>query len=216
MRAVLTLLLAIVCSWNAAAQSKKAAENPPDLALTAIGRQHHAIQTGSKEAQQYFDQGMTFIYGFNHEEAARAFRHAAELDPSSPMPLWGIALSVGPNYNIDVDPEREKLAHETVQKAAKLAENAPQAEKDYVAALTVRYSGAASPDYKKLSRDFAAAMKGLAEKYPDDLDAATLYAESLMDLHPWHLWTHDGKPGENTEEIVRVLESVLARAPNHA
>ena len=216
MRAALTLLLAIVCSWNAAAQSKKAAENPPDLALTAIGRQHHAIQTGSKEAQQYFDQGMTFIYGFNHEEAARAFQRAAELDPSSPMPLWGIALSVGPNYNIDVDPEREKLAHETVQKAAKLAENAPQAEKDYVAALTVRYSGAASPDYKKLSRDFAAAMKGLAEKYPDDLDAATLYAESLMDLHPWRLWTHDGKPGENTEEIVRVLESVLARAPNHA
>src|SRR4029077_11058795 len=83
-------------------------------------------------------------------------------------------------------------------------------------ALAVRYSGDASPDYKRLSRDYAAAMKALSQKYPDDLDAATLYAESLMNLHPWRLWTHDGKPGENTEEIVRVLESVLARDPDNA
>ena len=211
-----SLLVAAILSASAGAQEKKAVERPPDLSLTAVGRQHHAIQTNNKEAQEYFDQGMTFIYGFNHEEAARAFRRAAELDPASPMPLWGIALAVGPNYNMDVDPEREKLAYETVQKAGKLAEHAPQAEKDYVAALAVRYSGDAKPEYKKLSRDFATAMKGLAQKYPDDLDAATLYAESLMNLHPWRLWTHDGKPGENTEEIVRVLESVLARDPNHA
>jgi tetratricopeptide (TPR) repeat protein len=210
------LLLVLILAGRAAADERKSAEKKPDLALTAVGRQHHPIQTSNKEAQDYFDQGMTFIYGFNHEEAARAFRHAATVDPASPMPLWGIALSVGPNYNIDVDTEREKIAYETVQKAAKLAEHAPQVEKDYVAALAVRYSGDASPDYKKLSRDYAAAMKELSQKYPDDLDAATLYAESLMNLHPWRLWTHDGKPGENTEEIVRVLESVLARDPDNA
>lgn len=217
MRALkISLLLVAGLSGRAAGEERKAPDKKPDLALTAVGRQHHTIQTASKEAQDYFDQGMTFIYGFNHEEAARAFRHAATLDPASPMPLWGIALSVGPNYNIDVDTEREKIAYETVQKAAKLAEQAPQVEKDYVAALAVRYSGDASPDYKKLSRDYAAAMKALSQKYPDDLDAATLYAESLMNLHPWRLWTHDGKPGENTEEIVRVLESVLARDPDNA
>jgi tetratricopeptide (TPR) repeat protein len=212
----LCLLAVAICAGNVSAQEKKPAERPPDLSLTAVGRQHHAIETKSAEAQAYFDQGITLLYGFNHEEAARAFRRAGELDPASPMPLWGVALAAGPNYNMDVDAEREKMAFETVQAAQKLAERAPQVEKDYVAALAVRYSGDQSPDYKKLSRNFAAAMKALSEKYPDDLDAATMYAESLMDLTPWKLWSHDGQPGENTLEIVRVLESVLERDPNHA
>ncbi len=212
----LCLLAVVMCAGSVSAQEKKPVERPPDLSLTAVGRQHHAIKTKSGDAQAYFDQGITLLYGFNHEEAARAFRRAGELDPASPMPLWGIALAAGPNYNMDVDAEREKMAFETVQKAQKLAENAPQVEKDYVAALAVRYSGDASPDYKKLSRDFAAAMKELSQKYPDDLDAATMYAESLMDLTPWKLWSHDGQPGENTLEIVRVLESVMERDPNHA
>ena len=196
--------------------SAPASDKKPDLAMTAVGRQHHAIQTSSAEAQQYFDQGLTFIYGFNHEEAARAFQAAAQLDPNSPMPLWGIALAVGPNYNLDVDAQREKLAYETIQRALKLAERAPQAERDYVAALAVRYSRDEKPDFKQLARNYAGAMKALSQKYPDDTDAATMYAESLMDLSPWHLWTHDGKPTENTEEIIRVLEAVLARAPNNA
>lgn len=204
------------CAALLAAQERSPKAKAPDLALTAVGRQHHAIATRNAEAQQYFDQGLTFIYGINHEEAVRAFQRAAELDPASPMPLWGVAVAVGPNYNMDVDAEREKLAYETVRKAQKLAARAPQAEQDYVAAVATRYSGDAKPDYKKLSRDYAAAMKALSGKYPDDLDAATLYAESLMNLNPWRLWTHDGKPGENTEEIVRTLESVLARDPMHA
>ncbi len=217
MRAFLTvLILSIVCNWSIFAQPQKPAERPPDLSLTAVGRQHHSIETKSKAAQDYFDQGLTFIYGFNHEEAQRAFRQAAALDPASPMPLWGIALAVGPNYNADVDAAREKLAYTTIQKAAKLVDHAPQVERDYVAALAARFSGEASPDYQKLAANYAAAMKALSQKYPDDLDAATFYAESLMDLNPWKLWTHDGQPAENTEEIVRVLESVLARDPNHA
>ena len=187
-----------------------------DLSLTAVGRQHHPIQTRSVEAQNYFDQGMTLLYAFNHEEAARSFERAADLDPASPMPPWGIAMAIGPNYNLDVDAQREKLAAEMAQKAQKLATNAPQVEKDYVAALMTRYTAAVNPDYKTLARDYAAAMKVLSANYPDDLDAATLYAESLMDLNPWKLWDHDGKPNENTEEIVSVLESVLARDPDHA
>ncbi len=212
----LCLLAVVMCAGSVSAQEKKPAERLPDLSLTAVGRQHHAIKTNSAEAQAYFDQGITLLYGFNHEEAARAFRWAGKLDPASPMPLWGIALAAGPNYNMDVDAEREKMAFETVQKAQKLAENSPQIEKDYVAALAVRYSGEANPDYKKLSGDFAAAMKELSQKYPDDLDAATMYAESLMNLNPWKLWSLDGQPWERTEEIVQVLESVLRRDPNHA
>jgi tetratricopeptide (TPR) repeat protein len=217
MRPLLTvLILSIVCNRSTIAQPQKPAERPPDLSLTAVGRQHHSIYTNSKPAQDYFDQGLTFIYGFNHEEAGRAFQQAAKLDPASPMPLWGIALAVGPNYNIDVDAGREKLAYATIQKAAKLADLAPQVERDYVSALAARFSGESSPDYQKLAANYAAAMKALSQKYPDDLDAATFYAESLMDLNPWKLWTHDGQPAENTEEIVRVLESVLVRDPNHA
>jgi tetratricopeptide (TPR) repeat protein len=210
------LMLAALGSMSATAQEKKPAERSPDLSMTAIGRQHHPIQTKSVEAQAFFDQGITLFYGFNHEEAARSFHRAGELDPASPMPLWGIALAAGPNYNLDVDAEREKMAYETVLKAEILAGHAPQIEKDYVAALAKRYSGDASPNYRKLSLDFAAAMKVLSQKYPDDLDAATLYAESLMNLNPWKLWSLDGKPAEGTEEIVQVLESVLQRNPNHA
>jgi tetratricopeptide (TPR) repeat protein len=199
----------------AAAQEKPAPPKAADLSMTAVGRQHHPIATKSKRAQDYFDQGITLIYGFNHGEAARSFQRAAAIDPSSPMPLWGVAMAVGPNYNMDVDAQREKLAYETVQKAQKLAANAPEVERDYVDALAARYSGEANPDYKKLARDYAGAMKTLSSKYPDDLDAATFYAESLMNLNPWKLWSNDGRPGENTEEIVRVLESVLARNPMH-
>ena len=209
------VLVAAICAGLASADDKGTAQRGADLSLTAAGRSHHAIQTKIPEAQAYFDQGLTFIYGFNHEEAQRAFQKAAELDPASPMPLWGIALAVGPNYNADVDLDREALANQTMHSAQKLGEHAPEAEKDYVNALSARFSGDANPDYKKLSRDYAAKMKALAEKYPDDLDAATMYAESLMDLNPWKLWTLDGKPAENTDEIVRTLESVLERDPNH-
>src|SRR5262249_61386260 len=108
---VCALALGLGCS--AFAQEKRPSDKPADLSLTAVGRQHHPIRTSSKEAQDYFDQGITLLYGFNHEEAARAFQKAAELDPKSPMPLWGVAMAVGPNYNWDVDAEREKIGYDT-------------------------------------------------------------------------------------------------------
>ena len=208
--------LAFALGGSAQAQDKKPSDKPADLSLTAAGRQRHPIHTSVAAAQDYFDQGITLLYAFNHEEAARAFEKAAQLDPKSPMPLWGVAMAVGPNYNLDVDPERERIAYDTIQKAAKLAESAPRVEQDYVTTLMLRYSNDAKPDHKKLANIYAMGMRTLSRKYPEDLDAATMYAESLMDLNPWQLWTLDGKPGERTEEIVRVLESVLVRDPNHA
>jgi tetratricopeptide (TPR) repeat protein len=210
------MLAAILVLPQCQAQIAKPSDKPADLSLTEIGRQHHPIQTSSAEAQDYFDQGITLLYGFNHEEAARAFQKAAELDPKSPMPLWGIAMAVGPNYNDNVDEPREKIAFDAIQKASQLAEHAPRVEQDYVTTLMLRYSDEPKPDYKKLANIYAMGMRTLSRKYPEDLDAATMYAESLMDLDPWKLWTLDGKPGEHTEEIVRVLESVLVRDPLHA
>ena len=155
------------------------------------------------------------MFAFNHEEAARAFQRAAELDPQSAMSYWGTALAFGPCINLDVDPPHEKAAYEAVQKAISLAQGATESERAYIQALARRYSADPKPDLRKLDADYAHAMHELSQRYPDDLDAATLYAESLMDLRPWKLWSLDGHPAEDTDEIVSVLESVLRRDPDH-
>jgi tetratricopeptide (TPR) repeat protein len=183
--------------------------------IEGLGDHHHPIATSSAEAQKFFDQGLILTFGFNHAEAIEAFEKAHELDPKSPMPLWGKALALGPNYNIDIDPAREKLAHETIEAARKLAMNAPEIERAYVEAMAVRYTDGESPDLKQLARDYAKAMGELSRRFPDDLDAATLHAESLMNLRPWQLWSLDHEPAEGTLEIVKILESVLARDPSH-
>ena len=191
-----------------------AQSNPPAL-ISGLGRHHHVISTKSSEAQRFFDQGLTLVFAFNHEEAARAFRRAAELDPRSAMAFWGIALASGPCINLDVDPPHEKAAYEAVQKATSLAPGATDSERAYIQALAKRYSSDPKIDLRKLDADYAHAMRELSKRYPDDLDAATLYAESLMDLRPWKLWSLDGHPAEDTDEIVAVLESVLRRDPDH-
>lgn len=201
------LLLAYVSSLFA--QSKSA------VLMSGLGQHHHTISTKNSEAQRFFDQGLTLVFGFNHEEAARSFRRASELDPQSAMAFWGIALALGPCINLDVDPAREKAAYEAVQKALLLSSGATQNERDYIHALDTRYSSDPKVDLRKLDVEYAHAMRELSKRYPDDLDAATLYAESLMDLHPWKLWGLDGRPTEGTDEIVAVLESVLRRDPNH-
>jgi tetratricopeptide (TPR) repeat protein len=191
------------------------AQSKPAALMSGLGRHHHVISTKSSKAQRFFDQGLTLVFAFNHEEAARAFRRAAELDPQSAMPLWGIALALGPCINLDVDPPHEKAAYEAVRKAMSLAHDVTERERAYIEALTRRYSADPKTDLKKLDVDYAHAMRELSKRYPDDLDAATLYAESLMDLRPWKLWSLDGRPAEDTEEIVAVLESVLRRDPEH-
>ncbi len=195
--------------------SGAAAHEKPVTLIQGLGDHHHIIATAQKDAQRYFDQGLVLTFAFNHAEAIRAFERAAELDPNSPMPLWGIAYALGPNYNLPAGPAQLKQAYDTVQRALKLAEKAPARERAYVEALAARYSSDPEADQQKLSQAFAARMKALSEAYPDDLDAATIHAESMMNLNPWNLWSKDGQPWDRTMEIIAALERVLARDPSH-
>lgn len=218
MRTLVTILVLALCVAPAMAQhghdtgASKAQELHPGL-----GKHHHPITTKSREAQTYFDQGLTLLYGFNHDEAARYFRRAAELDPHAAMPYWGLALSLGPNYNdTEVNESRAKATHEAVRKAVERASKASLREQDYISALSKRYpSSDPKSDWKRFHVEYSGAMRELVKKYPDDLDAATMFAESLMMLRPWQLWSPDGKPAPGTVELVQVLESVLRRDAEH-
>ncbi|HEX6992772.1 MAG TPA: tetratricopeptide repeat protein [Gammaproteobacteria bacterium] len=183
-----------------------------------LGDHQFPITTSNPDAQVYFDQGIALLYAFNHDEAARYFRRAAELDPDAPMPWWGLALAIGPNYNdTQVDEARARATFEAVQNARERAGRASPREQAYIDAVARRY---ASPDpasdWLAFHRDYSDAMREVAARFPDDLDAATLFAESLMMLRPWQLWTADGEPAPGTLELVAVLESVLRRNPDHA
>ena len=184
-------------------------------ALPAAGEYSMPIHTINPKCQQYFNAGLAMIYGFNHDEAQRLFARAAELDPKSPMPHWGMALSLGSHINNDPEAAREQKAWEAIARARTLTANAPRHERQYVEALARRYSADPKDDRKQLARNYAAAMAALHRDYPDDPDAATLYAESLMNLNPWKFWSADGKPAGETLEFVGVLESVLHRWPDH-
>jgi tetratricopeptide (TPR) repeat protein len=200
---------------HARASPPAAAQPTAAVLLTGMGNHHHAIAASNPEAQQFFDQGFNLVFGFNHEEAARSFKRASELDPTAAMPYWGIAWALGPNYNLDVDDERGKQAHDAIAHALALSKDAPENERAYVDAMAIRFPTDTNPDRAALAQKYADAMRELSRRYPDDLDAATLYAESLMNLRAWKLWTLDGKPADGTEEIVTILESVLARDPDH-
>jgi predicted Zn-dependent protease len=214
LRAALILFFILCASFSAAAQNSAPAM-PPVKIYSGMGTLHHKIATTNPEAQQFFDQGLTLVYGFNHEQAIRSFERASELDPAAPMPYWGKALALGPNYNIDVDPDREKGSFATIQKAKQLASSAPENERDYIDALATRYSDDPKADLTKLAHNYADAMRVLAHKYPDDPDAQVLFAESLMDLHPWQLFNVEGKANENTAEIIATLEATLKRWPDN-
>ncbi len=183
--------------------------------LQNLGDYKFPVTTASEQAQLFFNQGFNLAYGFNHAEAARAFAEAARLDPQCAMAYWGHAFVLGPNINAPMDPANEAKAFELVQKAVALKEGATPRERAYIDALSKRYSGDEKPDRPALDKAYSMAMAELHRAYPDDLDAATLYAESLMDLRPWGYWTRDDKPYPETVELVSLLESVIARNPNH-
>ena len=214
-------LLAAVCvvlclTLSAAAQHHDAAAGArPVTLVSGLSDLHHPVSTKNAEAQKFFDQGLRFIYAFNHDEAARSFHKAAELDPKLGMAWWGVAEAVGPNYNDPASEERFKEAHEAIQKAVDLSSGASASEQAYIAAMAKRFPADPKSDLRKAAEDYRDAMREVMKSFPDDLDAATLFAESGMNLHPWGLWNHDGTPREGTDEIVAVLESVLKRDPNH-
>jgi tetratricopeptide (TPR) repeat protein len=215
-RISLTVILVFLASAVAFAQHEQhsSSSNEPAKLMPGLSNLHHPVTTKNAEAQKFFNQGLALIYAFNHEEARRSFEQAANLDPKLAMAQWGIALAVGPNYNeSQIDPSRLLAADRALEKANELAAGASEKERDYIAALTKRFH--IPTDLKKSAMDYRDAMAALHKKYPDDVDAATLYADSLMNLIPWQLWTKDGKPAEGTLEIVAVLEGALKRDPNH-
>ena len=188
---------------------------PPPL-FTNLGRHHRTITTSSPAAQAYFDQGLRLLYGFNHYEAQAAFREAVRLDPMCAMCAWGVALTYGSNYNSPTDAEREQGALAAIAQARTLAATAAtERERALIGALAARHSAAPGADRAALDRAYADAMREVARRFPDDLDAATLFADALMNLRPWSLWTPEGAPQPGTEEIVVTLERVLAADPQH-
>jgi pimeloyl-ACP methyl ester carboxylesterase len=192
------------------------AKEPAPVALTeGLGNINLPVTTSNPEAQKFFNQGLAYVYAFNHEEAVRSFKQATQLDPQLAMGYWGMALALGSNYNVQADGPSLLTAYTNLQKAIELAPKASEHERAYINALAKRYSSDLNVDKHKLAVDYKNAMGELAKRYPDDPDAATLYAESMMNLRPWKLWSLDGKPAEETLEIVAVLENVLRRYPNH-
>lgn len=210
---VLLLSSVVIAQHNHGTQSADSAKNV--WLDGGLGNVDHPVSTRNAEAQKFFNQGLAYLYAFNHPEGIKSFRRAAELDPEMAMAYWGVALGLGSNYNVSADENQLTEAYANLQKALALAPKASQAESDYIAALSKRYAADPKTDRQRLANEYKMAMADLVKKYPDDLDAATLYAESMMNLRPWQLWTLDGKPAEGTLDIIAVLEGVMKRNPNH-
>jgi len=182
--------------------------------LQNLGVHTFSVTTKNERAQLFINQGVNLAYGFNHAEAVRAFAEAARLDPGAAMAYWGHALVLGPNINAAMNADDEPKARELALKAAALKASVTPRERAYIDALAKRYTGKAE-DRKAADRAYADAMRAVVRAYPDDTDAATMYAEALMDLRPWNYWTRDGLPYDETREIQASLERVLAKNRNH-
>ena len=180
--------------------------------LGSFGRK---IQTSSAEAQQFFDEGLTLLYGFNHDESFRSFARAAALDARAPMPHWGMALALGTNINDPAPAERIARAYTHLAAAQARAANGSPVEQALIAALAKRYVEKPEGDQLPREQAYSDAMGEVAKRYPDDPDVATLYAESLMNLRPWRLYDKDGTPEPGTDTIVATLERVMAVHPEH-
>jgi tetratricopeptide (TPR) repeat protein len=218
-RASLTFVFVFLFSMFGLAQRpKQTATTPRASALqNGLHGQHHPVNTNSVEAQHLFDQGLELIYSLDNRGAGRSFRQAAGLDPKMAMAYWGIAYAMGSDYYYSTpgDPVREREAYEALQSALTLSAHGPEDERAYITALTKRYCNCPNPNRQQQAVEFKNAMRDLSQSYPDDLDAATLYAQAIMNLSPWELWNPDGAPWEGTPEILSVLESVLRRDPRH-
>jgi tetratricopeptide (TPR) repeat protein len=210
--------LLVACSSPAvdhASHGPAAAGGTPVL-YDSLGSYSYRITTASPQSQRWFDQGLRLTYAFNHQEAQRAFREAARLDPHCAMCAWGIALTEGANYNHPTDAEREKRALAAVEDAQRLVVTGGRpAERALIAALARRHSADPAAKRETLDRAYADAMREVARQFPDDLEAATFFADAMMNLRPWNLWMPDGTPQPGTEEIVQTLERVLAKNPDH-
>jgi len=186
-----------------------------DSMFEGMGKHTRKISTNSEATQAYFDQALTWAFAFNHDEAIRSLMRAAKQDPSCPMTWWGIAYCEGPNYNSPITPERSKAAFYAIENAKSRIKNASNVERALIEAMAERYTFPAAEDRKPLDQAYAAAMGEVWKAFPQDPDVGTLYAESLMMLRPWELYSTDGQPVEDTDKIVSTLEAVLSLQPDH-
>ena len=217
---LLVLLFSLVilsCSGTSQEELIKQAGAP---LLKGMGNHTHKITT-TEGSQKYFNQGLTLSFAFNHAESIRSFQASQRLDPNCAMCYWGEALSRGPNINVTSDgkvvmsPQDRKEAFKAINKAKELMPLVSQKEQDYILALSSRYNGKLGTDRSVLDRNYASAMEALSKKYPTDMDAASLYAESLMNTMPWNYWAEDGNPRPDTVKVINALEEVLKQNPDH-
>jgi len=199
--------ISLMCIWAQQHVHRPATEKPVAL-LEGMGQYGHSISTRNPQAQKFFDQGLNLLYGFNRYEALRSFRKAAELDSTSAIARWGVAMAQGPHINMDLDGDANLQAYCKELEAARGIGQAAEADRTYVAAALTRCGDGNDSAY-------IAAMRDLARQYPDDLDAATFLAESLMIPVRWRWWSRDGRPAGGVEEAVQVLEEVMRRNPDH-
>lgn len=183
--------------------------------LNGLGNLQHSVSTTNADAQRYFNQGLMLLYGFNHLEAERSFKNAAQLDPKLAMAYWGQALALGANINDPITDDREARAQSAISKAIELKPNASEKDQAYIDALATRYSDAPDKDRKALDRAYADAMEQVAQKYPDDPDAAALYADALMNTMPWDYYLSGGEPKPETRKLLSTLEATIQKFPGH-
>jgi tetratricopeptide (TPR) repeat protein len=219
MVAIVVIALAAIGFWL---YGKSKSSRLPDLApvganlIEGLGDYSMKVTAKNADVQRWFDQGLAMTYGFNHDAAERSFLKAAELDPDCAMCWWGSALVLGPHVNAGMDPVNNPKAWDRLQRAQNAAGNATEKEQAFIKALSARYAENPPENRRPLDEAYEVAMRELAAKYPDDLDAVTLHAESMMDLQPWDYYDASFEPKGHTAEVVSQLESVMARNPEHA
>ncbi len=183
---------------------------------SGLDRYHVPITTDSLACQQWFDQGVQWMFGFNHDEAARSFEEAAARDPDAPMPWWGIAICQGMNINDHVvTPERWRKGNDAVRQAKLRLDNASELERALIEAADARFTWPDPKSQRKYDESYADAMEGVYERFGANPLVGVLYAESLMNLQPWDYWTLEGEPKGRITEVVSVLEDLLEREPDH-
>ena len=210
---IISIIFTVSLGWFSSASGKDIQPTAP--LFRGMGTHHHSITTRSSEAQLYFDQGLVLAYGFNHAEAARSFRQAIQLDPDCAMCNWGLAYVLGPNINAKMEDDAVPESYAAIQLAVKLAGNSTKLEQAYINALAQRYQSKPLADRSGLDLSYAKAMEQVSRQFPDDLDAATIYAEALMDTMPWDYWTEAKIPKPEAQKVLNTLEAILEREPDH-
>ena len=221
----LLILLAVICQPIAAQHAHldhralhldpTTSDAPIAPVLTGLGDVHFEVTTSSEKAQYFFNQGLRLTYGFNHQEALRAFKEAARLDPELAMAYWGWALVLGQNINLPMREEVMTQAYSAIQQAMELRHNASKKEQAFIEALSKRYSKDPMAERAPYDQAYADAMANVYATYPDDPDAATFYGASLMNLSPWGYWTTEGEPRANTPKILEALETAMQLNTRH-